>query len=122
MADRVGQFVAGGGAEQRGSAEPAQVDPGPGLSAGRRGCRGRGERRRHRGRRRTSGRRVRGLRTHGHLRLVDRRTESRGTRGSGLAAFPRPCRCLMLPSPPRPTDRLRPSVKRITHSSDEIEV
>ncbi|MYU30489.1 hypothetical protein CFC35_11045 [Streptomyces sp. FBKL.4005] len=122
MADGVGQLVAGGGAEQRGPAEPAEVDPGPGLSAGRRGRHGRGERLWRWGRYRASGRRVRGLRTHGHLRLVDRRTEPQGVRGSGMATFPRPCRCLMLSSPPRPTDRLSPTVKRITHSSDGNEV
>jgi hypothetical protein len=33
VADGVGQPAASGGAEQRGSAEAAQIDPGPGLSA-----------------------------------------------------------------------------------------
>ncbi|AEY92158.1 hypothetical protein SHJG_6891 [Streptomyces hygroscopicus subsp. jinggangensis 5008] len=122
MADRVGQFPAGRGAEQRGPAQSAQIDPGPGLSARRRGRHGRCERLWRCGRYRASGRRIRGLRTHGHLRLVDRRTGPQGVRGSGMATFPRPCRCLMLPSPPRATDRLSPSVKRITHSSDGIEV
>ncbi|BDH07375.1 hypothetical protein HEK131_46020 [Streptomyces seoulensis] len=46
----------------------------------------------------------------------------KGIRDSGLATFPRPCRCLMLPSPSRATDRLSASVKRITHSSDDGEV
>ncbi|MGX1241348.1 hypothetical protein RKD46_002452 [Streptomyces pseudovenezuelae] len=55
VADGVGQPVAGGGAEQRGAAEAAQVDPRP--PAGGRACY------------RTWGRGVRRLRTHGHLRL-----------------------------------------------------
>ncbi len=79
VADRVGQLAAGDGAEQRGPAEPAQVDPGTGLPAGRCGrC----------GRYRARGRRVRGLRTHGHLRLVDRRTEPRACAAQGWQRSP----------------------------------
>src|SRR3954449_9995896 len=54
-AEGVGQPAWGGGAEQRGAAQAAQVDPRP--PAGGRTCY------------RTWGRGVRGLRTHGHLRL-----------------------------------------------------
>ncbi|GGZ36405.1 hypothetical protein GCM10010365_66530 [Streptomyces poonensis] len=50
---------------------------------------------------------------------VDRRTGALGhTAAQGWASFPRPDRCLMLSSPPRAVDRLSPSVKRITHSSE----
>lgn len=55
MADGAGQPVTGGGAEQGGTAQAAQVDPRP--PARRRACY------------RTWGRGIRGLRTHGHLRL-----------------------------------------------------
>lgn len=62
VADGVGQPVAGGGAEQRGPAEAAQVEPGAGLPAGHgrqyRACC-----------HRAWARGIRGLRTHGHLRL-----------------------------------------------------
>lgn len=68
MADGIRQPVTGGGAEQCGPAESAQVDPGPGLPAGRRG-QGRIRCGRTRCHHRARGRRVRGLCTHGHLRL-----------------------------------------------------
>ncbi|MGX1510768.1 hypothetical protein RKD44_002056 [Streptomyces collinus] len=65
VADGVGQAAAaGGGAEQGGAAEAAQVDPGAGLAAGRRGD-GAGGRGRHGARARW----IHGLRVHGHLRL-----------------------------------------------------
>ena len=66
MADRVRQPVPGGGPEQGGPAEPAQVEPGtaaPAVRTGRRpGIRG-----------------LRRLCTHGHLRLL--RPAVEGTRG-----------------------------------------
>ncbi|EKX67299.1 hypothetical protein SipoB123_22770 [Streptomyces ipomoeae] len=108
MADRVGQPVAGRRAQECGASQAAQVDTRSALPAvrwwRRRGGRYGG---------------VRGLRAHGHLRLRGPADGCpRACGGSGFVSFPRPCRCLMLPSPPRPSDRLSPSVKRITHSSE----
>ncbi|PIM69793.1 hypothetical protein CTU88_27990 [Streptomyces sp. JV178] len=105
MADGVGQPVTGGRPQQCGTAQTAQVDTRPALPAVRCGRRRGG---------RYGG--VRGLRAHGHLRLrgpADGCPMACG--GSGIVSFPRPCRCLMLPSPSRPPDRLSASVKRITH-------
>ncbi len=85
VADGVGQgTAAGGGAQQGGAAQPAQVDPGAGLPAGRRrgGTVGRG---RHGARARW----VHGLRIHGHLRLRGPADgESQGGHGSGDGVGP----------------------------------
>src|SRR5206468_11422464 len=54
---------------------------------------------------------------------VDRRTGCpMADTAQGMASVPRPGRCLMLPSPSRPADRLSASVKRITQSSEGFEV
>src|SRR5690606_1399979 len=113
VADGVGQPVPGGGAEEGRAAEPAQIEPGAGLPAWSRRCvvpRCRTTRRRG----------IDGLRIHGHLRLHGP-ADGAPQGGLGLGrrcASSRPGRCLMLPTPACATGRLRPSVKRITHSSE----
>ncbi|BFO15904.1 hypothetical protein SHKM778_22920 [Streptomyces sp. KM77-8] len=108
VSDGVGEPVAAGGAEERGTAQPAQVEPGAGLPARSARC---DVASRHR----AWGRRIRGLRVHGHLRL---RGPADGVPQGGLGLRRRrspPSGPVLDATDPDPSDRPPPAERETDH-------